>query len=431
LKKIKNIQDVCEVIWKLEEKYDLLDFEIDGVKPWQFRRIRIYYDIAKKTKVLQEQTNYTKRISLRKKALSYIKNSIKKNPFFFTNTDTFILTHPNKRLIAGQYIDIYTYYFIKELLNKGENPYVLEEPIFGLHFDNKNTPDYLHYSDFIDLVGSASKHFYKVNLSQKQEKTIQLLNKDLEQILGVPYNIQDLLIEATKLFKTKYFLYAALLKKIKPKQLYVVVSYLHGDLIKAAKDLGITTYEFQHGTFSEYHLGYSFPDRDQPLDYFPDKFLVWNEYWKNLIKLPINDKEIIISKFKHLEEYKNKNRKIIKRKMQAVVISQAAIGNIIAERIYTNWDYFKNFKIVYKLHPGEYDRWNKNVYLKKLVEEKDIKIVKDINLYSLLMESEFQIGVFSTALYEGLEFSCKTILLDLPGIEYMNSFIQQEEVEVV
>ena len=38
--------------------------------------------------------------------------------------------------------------------------------------------------------------------------------------------------------------------------------------------------------------------------------------------------------------------------------------------------------------------------------------------------SEYQLGVFSTALYEGVEFGCKTILADLPGIEYMDQFIK-------
>ena len=57
--------------------------------------------------------------------------------------------------------------------------------------------------------------------------------------------------------------------------------------------------------------------------------------------------------------------------------------------------------------------------------ENKIKIVKNINLYKQLATSEFQAGVFSTALYEGVEFNCKTILLDLPGIEYMDKFIEE------
>ena len=31
----RTIKDLCEFIWYLENKYDLIDLEIDGVKIWQ------------------------------------------------------------------------------------------------------------------------------------------------------------------------------------------------------------------------------------------------------------------------------------------------------------------------------------------------------------------------------------------------------------
>ena len=57
--------------------------------------------------------------------------------------------------------------------------------------------------------------------------------------------------------------------------------------------------------------------------------------------------------------------------------------------------------------------------------------LKDTDFYKLLAKSEYQAGVFSTALYEGVEFGCKTILFDLPGVEYMDKFIEMYEVEVI
>ena len=47
----------------------------------------------------------------------------------------------------------------------------------------------------------------------------------------------------------------------------------------------------------------------------------------------------------------------------------------------------------------------------------------DVDLYEFLSRVEYQVGVFSTTLYEGVEFNCKTILLYLPGIKYMDKFI--------
>ena len=68
---------------------------------------------------------------------------------------------------------------------------------------------------------------------------------------------------------------------------------------------------------------------------------------------------------------------------------------------------------------------NKYNSLNKLEKNHNIKIRTNINLHERLAISEYQAGVYSTSLYEGVEFNCKTILLDIPGIEYMEKFIKK------
>ena len=53
------------------------------------------------------------------------------------------------------------------------------------------------------------------------------------------------------------------------------------------------------------------------------------------------------------------------------------------------------------------------------------------NLYAHFAESEHQVGVFSTAMYEGLAFGCKTYIVDLPGCEYMDDVVAKRiEIKV-
>ena len=166
------------------------------------------------------------------------------------------------------------------------------------------------------------------------------------------------------------------------------------------------------------------------LDYFPDEFWVWNEYWKNLIKFPISQKNIKIHSFKYLEEEKRKYN-LQKIENQMVILCQGGLTDRIAKKILDNIEKFKNYKLIFKLHPEEYGKshlYNNLVELQKLL---DIEIVENVDLYKLLAQSEYQAGVFSTALYEGIEFKCKTILFDLPGIEYMDKFIEMYGVEVI
>jgi hypothetical protein len=48
-----------------------------------------------------------------------------------------------------------------------------------------------------------------------------------------------------------------------------------------------------------------------------------------------------------------------------------------------------------------------------------------IELYRYLAESEYLAGVFSTAIYEGLAFGCKTVIIELPGAEYMEELMDK------
>ena len=49
----------------------------------------------------------------------------------------------------------------------------------------------------------------------------------------------------------------------------------------------------------------------------------------------------------------------------------------------------------------------------------------EIPLYELMAKSSHQIGAFSTAIYEGLMFNCKTFIVDVPGTEYLDDLIEK------
>ena len=82
-----------------------------------------------------------------------------------------------------------------------------------------------------------------------------------------------------------------------------------------------------------------------------------------------------------------------------------------------------DYKIIYKLHPSECEDWQKNF---PWLEESDIEVVEfsGKEIYQLFAESEIQIGVYSTAIFEGLSFDLKTFLYDAPGIEYMQPLVE-------
>jgi UDP-N-acetylglucosamine transferase subunit ALG13 len=205
-------------------------------------------------------------------------------------------------------------------------------------------------------------------------------------------------------------------------------------LVAAAKANNIEVIEIQHGTISPYHLGYNFPNCEHELDYFPDTFYSFGDYWSEIVDFPIDKKKVILYGFPYMKTRKAKYKNIKKKEKQILFISQGAIGKELARFAYDAAQILKDYSIVYKLHPGEYDRWEKEykeLVLANKLDNFEIVDNNKIELYNYFAESEYLVGVFSTAIYEGLAFDCKTILVDLPGIEYMKYLIEKEIVVMV
>ena len=215
---------------------------------------------------------------------------------------------------------------------------------------------------------------------------------------------------------------------------FVVVSYENLAIVAAAKSLGIEVIELQHGTITDYHLGYSYPKKTRlngEIPYFPDKILTFGNYWINEETCPISNDNIVPIGFSYFEAQSKDYINIEAIDNQILFISQGVIGKYLAQIAFEFANSQKDFKIIYKLHPGEYATWRENY--PELVEASsfdNFEVIdnSEIPLYKLMAESSYQIGAFSTAIYEGLMFNCKTFIVDVPGVEYLNDLIEKNYV---
>ncbi len=418
---IKKIKDLCEYIWYLEDKYDLFNLEINGIHPWAAFRMDLYYEIGKRHKIFDKDLNM--KLSRREKVINFfrlLKQSLINNPHSnLHQVNTLVFSHSRSKLVNKRFIDPYTYYLKEDLIKNNTSFLEFESPYKGKHLREKKS--YKRYLDSILIFRNIKDLFINIKITKRNKETLDSLSNETK-FHNDDLNIRDFLIRNTRKFIPTYAFYYNLLKTTQPKKIYLIVSYGRGELIKAANDLNIEIIELQHGTFSKYHLGYSFPNGNNKA-YLPTKFYVWNKYWKDLMNLPIPKENIILFPFQYLDAEKKKYNIKEKKKNSLIVFSQGGITESIANKIIENITYFQKYDITFKLHPNEYHmKYKKLDYLEK---KHNVKVVTDINLYKQLANSEFQAGVFSTALYEGIEFNCKTILLDLPGIEYMDRFIEK------
>ena len=453
-----TVKEICQKIWNLEEKYELNHKEIQGCYPWQLIRMYLYYEITRKTNVFESAQQSS--LSLFDKInsfLPFLKNSISSNPLSGSeNVDVLIFDHPRKVIFEDEYQDIYSY-FLKDTLNQyGKSFETIESPYLNQHFRNKNNikENHVRFNDRI-LLGSfihKTRNRGKLPFTEDEKQLINTVKEELEAAFKIEIDLFRIMEDHILNFQYDYKKYIELLQKKNPKLVFLVVAYENKALVAACKKMNIEIIELQHGTISPYHLGYSYPentrkfnDEIKEIEYFPDKILSFGDYWKNACPFPIDSENIISMGFPYFEENSKTYMKIAEKKdneqigqKQILFISQGVIGKYLSKLAYetaSNINDSQNYNFIYKLHPGEYGTWRENYdYLTKAVDEFDNFTVIDKSeppLYELFAESHYQIGAFSTAIYEGLAFNCKTFIIDVPGVEYLDDLIDKDIVKKV
>ena len=425
---INNIKDICEIIWYLEKKYDLLDWEIDGVKIWQHLRMNIYCTIAEKTGVLENghPVNLEKKSFMDKMIFSFniFVNFLFNNLYFKPlKVDIIIFSVLREKLIDNKYDDVYTKFLFDEF-KKGKIRCFRVYHYLSMNILKNNKTTYL---DFNHLFRNRNSFKNKLILTNENRVKIKDLNIEINNIFGINLDLRLIFKQNIVLFKENYALYKRLFLKKRPKKIFIICSYGKGSIIKAAKDLNIEVIELQHGNFSLYHLGYSFPERDKELDYFPDKFYFWGSFWSELINFPLKQENIVNYGFQYLRYTRNQYNHIERKANQIVVLSQGSISDKLISILEKNIDKLKDYKIIYKLHPDE----SINEYMSRLSDYNNVEIIKNKDLYQIFAESAYAIGIYSTAVYEGIAFGCKPILVDIPGIEYMEKIIKDYNIPVL
>lgn len=451
-----TVKEICQNIWNLEEKYELNHQMIQDCYPWQLIRMYLYYEITRKTNVFESAQQSS--LSLFDKInsfLPFLKNSVLSNPLSGSeNVDVLIFDHPRKVIFEDEYQDIYSY-FLKDTLNEmGKSFETIESPYLNNHFrNNKNIKEnHVKFNDRI-LLGSfihKTRNRGKVPFTKEEKQLINTVKEELESTFKIEIDLFRIIEDHILNFQYDYKKYIELLEKKNPKLVFLVVAYENKALIAACKKMNIEIIELQHGTISPYHLGYSYPERSMKLnneireiEYFPDKILSFGDYWKNASHYPIASNNIISMGFPYFEENSRTYMKMAEEKLnqesdnkQILFISQGVIGKYLSKLAYEiaengNEDY----QIIYKLHPGEYGTWRENYeYLNKAIDEFDnFKVIDESQppLYELFAKSHYQIGAFSTAIYEGLAFNCKTFIIDVPGVEYLDDLIEKNIVKKV
>jgi len=419
---MNSVKELCESIWHVESFCELTGGDNNHAF-WSMIRMKAYYALAKQLDLLSDPHPFNRGVQWKVKfAVGLVYSSILNifKIFALIRADVVVFEHSRTKDIGdGLLADMYSHHYCLELEEGGKRVLVFSRTENG--FVEKNDGFQRFNIDLIEvcraLIGKIAGEF-KIFSPASASSIIQKINKQLR--VEVNGNIQKLLRKGGAEYAVSYSLYRIIFSlSFKLKEVVLIDGYsARAGIIAAAKDAGIKVTELQHGVITKYHLGYSYPHKELNTRFMPDEILVWSEFWKEVVEgvtpIPVKTHpnrffEGSHSKYTHIKRKEN----------SVVIISQGAISTQLSDIVLLNMHRFEGFDVFYKLHPSEYKTWKTNESLVEILKYKNFTLVLNEDLYELFTMCEYQVGVFSTALFEGLECGCKLVVVDLPGSEYM------------
>ncbi|HEY0470263.1 MAG TPA: hypothetical protein VGD34_01340 [Kribbella sp.] len=331
---------------------------------------------------------------------------VTRNPFLARGSfDALVVPHPRKP--GG--VEIYTDALRTSL---GPSALVLDSGINGTPLPGSRNLDF-----FTSAAGTLRAR------PVDAERCLKVAQA-LEALTGIKVPIAALVAREVPKHLRLRATYRSMLKRQKIKTVYVVVAYFHQHIVGAARDLGIRVVELQHGAISPFHLGYSYPGRPAVADQ-PDELWCFGSYWADVAELPAGMKtEIIGAPFISpltAEEMAAKDPR------RVVFLSQGTIGPSLLEYALALSAARPELEVIFRLHPSEH------------ASDYEVPAGSTVRMSSgpgestlgLLASATFQVGVATTALFEGMVLGCRTAVAKLPGHEYLMPVVDRGDALLV
>ena len=428
----------------VEKKYNLYDKTVEGVNFWNYGRFKLWnYNIcASGLNLTKSHTaEFKSFFDAIKKAFGLLGRLGSNLSVPKEKTKILFVSHERRVKSGSVYECAYTSSiagcFDKESVT-------LEAPYEGSHFSPIPEKKRM-YLDFIVLGGKIhsflqkkvlKKHYKKIRSEVSNE--IKDAVKDLQDYYGWGADLNSVsgfFADYIILYEYEFKRIKKLVKKINPELVIESVGYGRSRMMinEIGKELGIKTIELQHGTIYENHAAYQF-NTENEIKQVPDYVFTFSDFWKRRMNAPVPDDNIISVGYPFFERSVKKYSSNEKdnSKVTILFISQGTIGKQLSEvALQLRKLLPDNYRMIYKLHPDEYIMWETTY--KDLISLGGIEIIhsSEKSLYEMFSISDVQIGVYSTAIYEGLGFNLKTLICKIGHYEEMKCLVDEGYAQFV
>ena len=233
--------------------------------------------------------------------------------------------------------------------------------------------------------------------------------------------------------------YERLLDQVRPRLVVMAVHYSHRNipLTRVARRRGIPVAELQHGFIGADHLAYTLAPGRRPSG-FPDYLLTFGDWWRECTPgLPLDAEHCPAVGYAWLDEHRAAARsrssdgEVGTQPRTVLFISQGTIGRplseVAAELARSTAE--SGVRVRFKLHPSELEGWRGRY--PALVGAPLEVMDQPSPLYDAFVDNEIVVGVYSTALFEGLAFGRPTCVVRLRGWQAMQPLAEAGVLTVV
>ncbi|MCR4908051.1 MAG: hypothetical protein K5985_04410 [Lachnospiraceae bacterium] len=419
---------MMEEFFPWEEKHGLIGDTLEGFAYWNYMRRDMYKSFRddmdgilspffRNLNESDEKKSFSKRLGIAFDMLKMPGKSRKRN------IDVLFICHSRRTEIDGKLVSVYTDF----LTDYFPDSVTIERAGSGRPKGTPYTPE-LVYLDRLELLSNI----YLMGVRLFRKKRYLDIRKSLEEKLGAPLkelanekglhlNIRQIVDRTTRLFfsyKVKRPVLENMLSALNPKVIVEVVggSFDAKIINEIARERGIPTMELQHGTLGPtvmYPPGVDFPQ-------FPAYYLVFSKFWKEFARFPIAEDHVLSVGFPYFEEQVKRFNAAAKEKSSkhrtrtVVFLSSPSYGKELSEEA-ARFSALagKKYHVIFKLHPKEMKDWQSRYSALKDTEVEVIDRPEE-SVYGIFARSDIQVGVESTAIYEGLAFSLDTFVMRLP-----------------
>ncbi len=426
-----TLSENAEHFLALEEREGLWDRSLAGCGYWQYLRVPVFYDIATQCGQLGKLQNlepkrYVAEGVRQVKDLGRILRRYDHTRV--TPADLLFLNHTRHYPLEQRLVSPYTHFLLEDL------PATYWDFQFsdrGLHHVN----DGLERVLYLDALYQSGYKAYALlwrwrSLRGEIRKSAIQLERTLRAEFGVSGGaprLDRLIWNAVRVHNGWGPLCDRLLERARPRLIVNVVHYSWPWIAFTlrARQKGIPVAELQHGAVSAEHIAYRLASgRSSPSA--PDYFLSFGKYWServSALNLPAQRTPAIGFAWLEARRPPARQPRAAHSQKMLLVLSQSSIGVELSRFVALAAPRLRElgWSIVYRLHPGETHGWSERM---PWLLGAGVSICQsEVSLYERFSEATAQLGVYSTALYEGLAFGLPTLIARLPGSDALADLV--------